>query len=68
MIIELENNKVFSSDVGKSFDKNKHTLILLHGSGQSHIVWSLIDQYLSDEGYNIFALDFDNHYCHFSFF
>ena len=61
MIIELENNKVFSSDVGKSFDKNKHTLILLHGSGQSHIVWSLIDQYLSDEGYNIFALDLPGH-------
>ena len=61
MIIELENQKVFSSDVGQSFDKNKHTIILLHGSGQSHVVWSLVDQYLSDEGYNIFTLDLPGH-------
>ncbi len=61
MIIELENKKVFSSDVGQSFDKNKQTIILLHGSGQSHVVWSLVDQYLSDEGYNIFNLDLPGH-------
>ena len=61
MIFEVENKKVFSSDVGRSFDKNKHTLILLHGSGQSHVVWSLTDQYLSEKGYNIFALDLPGH-------
>jgi len=61
LIFEVENKKVFSSDVGRSFDKNKHTLILLHGSGQSHVVWSLTDQYLSEKGYNIFALDLPGH-------
>ena len=61
MIFEVENKKVFSSDIGQTFDKNKHTIILLHGSGQSHVVWSLTDQYLSDEGYNVFALDLPGH-------
>ena len=61
MIFEVENKKVFSSDIGQSFDKKKHTIILLHGSGQSHVVWSLTDQYLSDLGYNVFALDFPGH-------
>ena len=61
MIFEVEKKKVFSSDVGRSFDEKKDTLILLHGSGQSHVVWSLTDQYLSDQGYNIFALDLPGH-------
>tara|TARA_A100001011_G_scaffold349256_2_gene387699 strand:+ start:794 stop:1567 length:774 start_codon:yes stop_codon:yes gene_type:complete len=60
-LLEIDSKKVFSSDVGKTFDKNKESIILLHGSGQSHVVWSLTDQYLSDEGYNVFALDFPGH-------
>ncbi len=61
MIIEVENTKIFSSDVGQSFDENKQTVILLHGSGQSHVVWSLTDQYLTDLGYNVFAIDMPGH-------
>ncbi len=61
MIIEINKKKIFSTDVGDTFDKTKQTIILLHGSGQSHIVWSLTDQYLADEGYNVFALDLPGH-------
>ena len=61
MIFEVENKKVFSPDIGKSFDKNNHSVILLHGSGQSHVVWSLTDQYIADQGFNVFALDFPGH-------
>ena len=61
MIFEVENKKVFSSDIGQSFDNSKHTIILLHGSGQSHVVWSLTDQFLSDIGYNVYALDLPGH-------
>ena len=45
-------------DTGEVFDKNKKTIILLHGSGQSHVVWSLTTQFLSDHNYNVFAIDF----------
>jgi Predicted hydrolases or acyltransferases (alpha/beta hydrolase superfamily) len=34
---------------------------MLHGSGQSHVVWSLTTQYLSDQNYNVFAIDFPGH-------
>mgnify|MGYP001216692543 FL=1 len=57
----IDNKKVFSFDTGESIDKKKDTLILLHGSGQSHVVWSLTDQYLSDQGFNVFALDLPGH-------
>ena len=61
MDILIDNNKVFSLDTGEKFDPNKDSIILLHGSGQSHVVWSLTDQYLSDQGYNVFALDLPGH-------
>ena len=61
MIIEVENKKVFASDAGQSFDKNKETIVLLHGSGQSHVVWSLIEQFLSTEGYNVLTIDLPGH-------
>ena len=61
MIIEVENKKVFASDAGQSFDKNKETIVLLHGSGQSHVVWSLTEQYLSSLGYNVLTIDLPGH-------
>ena len=57
----IDNKTVFSTDTGAEFDSNKHSIILLHGSGQSHVVWSLTAQYLSDQDYNVFALDFPGH-------
>ncbi len=61
MIFEVDKKKVFCSDVGQSFDKNKDTVVLIHGSGQSHVVWSLTTQFLSDQNYNVFTLDFPGH-------
>ena len=61
MIVEVEKKKVFASDAGQLFDKNKETILLLHGSGQSHVVWSLTEQYLSSQGYNILTIDLPGH-------
>ena len=61
MNLKIENKQVFFTDTGQNFDKKKHSIILLHGSGQSHVVWSLTAQYLSDQNYNVFALDFPGH-------
>ena len=61
MIIQIENKNVHVSDVGKGIDKNKHTIVLLHGSGLSHIVWSLTEQYLSNKDYNVLSLDLPGH-------
>ena len=57
----INSNEVFLMDTGTEFDPKKHSIILLHGSGQSHVVWSLTTQYLSDQNFNVFAIDFPGH-------
>ncbi len=61
MIFQVEKQNVFASDAGKGINKNKHTIVLLHGSGLSHIVWSLTEQYLSNQNYNVLSLDLPGH-------
>jgi len=61
LIFEVGNKKVFASDAGQGIDKNKATIVLLHGSGLTHIVWSLIEQYLSNQNYNVLAIDLPGH-------
>jgi pimeloyl-ACP methyl ester carboxylesterase len=61
LIFEINNKKVFISDAGQGIDKNKDTIVLLHGSGLSHIVWSLTEQYLSSQNYNVLAIDLPGH-------
>ncbi len=61
MIFQVDKQNVFASDAGQGIDKNKHTIILLHGSGLSHIVWSLTEQYLSNKDYNVLSLDLPGH-------
>ncbi|MDC0126559.1 alpha/beta hydrolase [Candidatus Pelagibacter sp.] len=61
MIFQVDNKNVFASDSGQGIDKNKGTIIFLHGSGLSHIVWSLIEQYLSNQNYNVLAIDLPGH-------
>jgi pimeloyl-ACP methyl ester carboxylesterase len=61
LIFEINNRKVFISDAGKGINKNKDTIVLLHGSGLSHIVWSLTEQYLSNQDYNVLAIDLPGH-------
>ena len=61
MDFTINNTKVFSVDTGEKFNEKNPSLILLHGSGQSHVVWSLTTQYLSGENYNVFTLDLPGH-------
>ena len=61
MIFKVDKKNVFASDSGQGIDKNKETIIFLHGSGLSHIVWSLTEQYLSNQNYNVLAIDLPGH-------
>ena len=61
MIFQVDNKTVFASDSGKGIDQKKATIVLLHGSGLSHIVWSLTEQYLSNQNYNVLAIDLPGH-------
>ncbi len=61
MILKINKKDVFFVDTGIPFDKKKHSIVLLHGSGQSHVVWSLVTQFLSDKNFNVITLDLPGH-------
>ena len=61
MIFAIDSKKVFVSDAGQNINKNKDSIVFLHGSGLSHIVWSLTEQYLSNQDYNVLSIDLPGH-------
>ena len=61
MIFELENKSVHASNAGQELDHNKETIIFLHGSGLSHIVWSLVEQFFSNKNFNVLSIDLPGH-------
>ena len=61
MIFELENKSVHASNAGQELDHKKETIIFLHGSGLSHIVWSLVEQFFSSRNYNVLSIDLPGH-------
>ena len=61
MIFQLENKNIHASDSGQGIDINKDTIVFLHGSGLSHIVWSLAEQFFSSKNYNVLSLDLPGH-------
>jgi len=52
---------VFVSTGGIDFDKEKPSILLMHGSGLTHIVWSLHEQFYATQGYNVLSVDLPGH-------
>ena len=42
-------------------DNSKDTMVFLHGSGLSHIVWSLTEQFFSNNKFNVLSIDLPGH-------
>ena len=61
MIFQLENKNIYASDSGQGLDINKDTIVFLHGSGLSHIVWSLAEQFFSSKNFNVLSIDLPGH-------
>ena len=61
MIFQIENKNIHASDAGQGIDPNKETIIFLHGSGLSHIVWSLVEQFFSNKNFNVLSIDLPGH-------
>jgi len=61
LIFQLENKNIYASDSGQGLDKNKDTIVFLHGSGLSHIVWSLAEQFFSSKNFNVLSIDLPGH-------
>ena len=52
---------MFVSTGGMDFDKEKPSILLMHGSGLTHIVWSLHEQFYAFHGYNVLSVDIPGH-------
>ena len=52
---------MFVSTGGMDFDKKKPSILLMHGSGLSHIVWSLHEQFYVTQGFNVLSVDIPGH-------
>ena len=61
MIFKIENKSVYASDAGQGINNSKDTIVFLHGSGLSHIVWSLIEQFFSNKNFNVLSIDLPGH-------
>ena len=61
MILQIENQNIYASDAGQGIDVKKKTMVFLHGSGLSHIVWSLTEQFFFNKNFNVLSLDLPGH-------
>ena len=61
MIFQIENKNIYASDAGQGIDVKKKTMVFLHGSGLSHIVWSLTEQFFFNKNFNVLSLDLPGH-------
>jgi pimeloyl-ACP methyl ester carboxylesterase len=61
LIFQIENKNVYASDAGRGIDSKKETIVFLHGSGLSHIVWSLTEQFFSNKNFNVLSIDLPGH-------
>ena len=52
---------MFVSTGGMDFNKEKPSILLMHGSGLPHIVWSLHEQFYASQGFNILSVDLPGH-------
>ena len=52
---------MFVSTGGMEIDEKKPTILLMHGSGLSHIVWSLHEQFYVSQGFNVLSIDLPGH-------
>ena len=52
---------MFVSTGGMDFNEEKSSILLMHGSGLTHIVWSLHEQFYASQGFNILSVDLPGH-------
>ena len=53
----INKQKVFIATGGKDFDANKPALVMLHGAGMDHTVWSMQARYFAHHGFSVINPD-----------
>ncbi len=61
MNIIINDINIFINTGGKEFCEKQPSIILIHGAGMDHSVWSQQNRYLAHHGFNVFAIDLPAH-------
>ncbi|WP_420406195.1 alpha/beta fold hydrolase [Nisaea sp.] len=61
MKFEVAGREAFAATGGRPFDGARPTLLMLHGAGMDHTVWSLQSRYFAHHGFSVLAIDLPGH-------
>lgn len=61
MEITVDGRQAFAATGGEAFDASLPAVVLIHGAGMDHTVWSLQSRYLAHHGHAVMALDLPGH-------
>jgi len=61
MEFTVDGRRAFASTGGETFDAAKPAVLLIHGAGMDHTVWSLQARYLAHHGHGVLAVDLPGH-------
>jgi pimeloyl-ACP methyl ester carboxylesterase len=61
MEFTVDGRRAFASSGGETFDTAKPAVLLIHGAGMDHTVWSLQSRYLAHHGHGVLAVDLPGH-------
>ena len=61
MRLDVNGSETFVSTGGRPFDPNGEVLLFIHGSGQSHLSWTLQGRFFANRGWQVLAPDLPGH-------
>ncbi|MBK3732846.1 alpha/beta fold hydrolase [Azospirillum brasilense] len=61
MDLTVNGQTVYAHTGGRSFDPARPAIVLIHGAGMDHTVWSLQSRYLAHHGRSVLAVDLPGH-------
>lgn len=62
MRLDVNGHETFVSTGGRDFDPAGKVLLFIHGSGQSHLSWTLQGRFFANRGWQVLAPDVPGHY------
>ena len=61
MLLTVNGNPVFVHTGGRDINPARPAIVLIHGAGMDHSVWSLQSRYLAHHGRSVLAVDLPGH-------
>ena len=61
MRLDVAGRRLFVATGGRPFDPSGPVLVLVHGAGMDHTVWSMQARYFAHHGYSVFSPDLPGH-------